>query len=149
MQQVSSKCHIISKSMYFSTTSITFFFSNHEILPFIRVLFQLVGGLNPFEKYARQNGNLPQFSEYIKTYLEPPPSYLEPPSYWYGGNPLFVNYFLNISIFTSDFFTSAILPSQNFCHLGERELFRSLVALCKLGQTFHLRCMASWRHHIT
>ena len=55
--------------------------SNHEIIPFIRVLFQLVGGLNPFEKYARQNGNFPQFSEYIKKYLEPPPSYLEPPSY--------------------------------------------------------------------
>ena len=23
---------------------------------------KLVGGFNPFEKYARQNGNLPQFS---------------------------------------------------------------------------------------
>ncbi len=34
----------------------------------------LVGGFNPFEKYARQNGNLPQVGVKIKTCLKPPPS---------------------------------------------------------------------------
>ncbi len=35
----------------------------------------LVGGFNPFEKYARQNGNLPQFSGWkFQKYLKPPPS---------------------------------------------------------------------------
>ena len=39
---------------------------------------QLVGGFNPFEKYARQIGSFPQFSSIfgmkIKKYLKPPPS---------------------------------------------------------------------------
>ena len=29
-------------------------------------LYNLVGGFNPFEKYARQNGNLPQVGVKIK-----------------------------------------------------------------------------------
>ena len=32
-----------------------------------------VGGFNPFEKYARQNGNLPQIGVKIKKCLKPPP----------------------------------------------------------------------------
>jgi len=34
---------------------------------------KLVGGFNPFEKYARQNGNLPQVGVKTKKYLKPPP----------------------------------------------------------------------------
>ena len=34
----------------------------------------LVGGFNPFEKYARQNGNLHQVRDEHKKYLKPPPS---------------------------------------------------------------------------
>ena len=34
----------------------------------------LVGGFNPFEKYARQNGSKPQVEVNIKKYLKPPPS---------------------------------------------------------------------------
>ena len=32
----------------------------------------LVGGFNPSEKYARENGNLPQIGE-NKKYVKPPP----------------------------------------------------------------------------
>ena len=39
-------------------------------------IWYLVGGFNPFEKYARQNGNLPQIGVKInKKYLKPPPGY--------------------------------------------------------------------------
>ena len=45
--------------------------------------WKLVGGFNPFEKYARQNGNLPQigvkWGEY-KKYLKPPPRKLFRPT---------------------------------------------------------------------
>jgi len=39
------------------------------------IMYQfLVGGFNPFEKYARQNGNLPQIIRGENTkYLKPPP----------------------------------------------------------------------------
>ena len=35
----------------------------------------LVGGFNPYEKYARQNGNLSHNRGEHKTYLKPPPSF--------------------------------------------------------------------------
>ena len=37
-------------------------------------LLEVVGGFNPFEKYARQNGNLPQVGMKITKYFKPPPS---------------------------------------------------------------------------
>ncbi len=45
------------------------------LLVYLSVCVYLVGGFNPFEKYARQNGNLPQIGVNIKKYLKPPPSY--------------------------------------------------------------------------
>ena len=37
----------------------------------------MVGGFNPFEKYARQIGGFPQVRvNILKIYLKPPPSYV-------------------------------------------------------------------------
>ena len=48
----------------------------------------LIGGFNPFEKYARQNGFIfPNFRGENKKYLKPPPSY----AFRFGeGHPLLI-----------------------------------------------------------
>jgi len=47
----------------------------HQTVTYTKIYLKglLVGGFNPFEKYERQLGNLPQIGMNIKKYLKPPP----------------------------------------------------------------------------
>ena len=80
-----------------------------------------------------------------KKYLEPPPSHLEPPSYWYGSNPLFVNYFLNISIFTSDFSPRRFCRHKTFATLASESCSGRSSHFANLAKLF---TCAAWRHDI-
>ena len=62
----------------------------------------LVGGFNPFQKYARQIGSFPHIGMNIKKYLKPPPRY--------------VNIYIYMYIYTI-IYTSTNTLNQN--HFGE------------------------------